>query len=99
MPMASRSSSSASSTPRERELGVVLRTEKYEPLFDLMTAAGFDWQRCNVPGQPTFPSGAKERPRAKLDWFFTRGLDAGDPGIISGIGADGSVLSDHDALA
>jgi endonuclease/exonuclease/phosphatase family metal-dependent hydrolase len=83
----------------EREPDLLLHPEKYEPLFELMAKAGFDWQRCNVPIQPTFPAGEDHWPRAKLDWFFTRGLDASAPGIISGIGRDGSVYSDHDALA
>jgi len=83
----------------EREPDLLLHPEKYEPLFDLMAEAGFAWQHCNVPEAPTFPSGDDTRPRTKLDWFFTRRLDAHDPRIISGIGADGSVYSDHDALA
>ncbi|HVZ02247.1 MAG TPA: endonuclease/exonuclease/phosphatase family protein [Dongiaceae bacterium] len=83
----------------EREPDLLLHPERYEPLFDLMAEAGFDWARCNVAGRPTFPTGEDAWPRAKLDWFFTRGLVARDPGIISGVGADGSVHSDHDGLA
>src|SRR5581483_5893099 len=83
----------------EREPDLLFHPEKYEPLFDLMAEAGFDWQKCNVLAVPTFPTGDDPRPRAKLDWFFTRGVDASAPRIISGIGADGRVYSDHDALA
>jgi hypothetical protein len=82
----------------EREPDLLFHPEKYEPLFDLMAAAGFDWQRCNVAGAATFPAGRDVWPRAKLDWFFTRGLDARAAGIIPGIAADGTVLSDHDGL-
>ncbi|HVT51072.1 MAG TPA: endonuclease/exonuclease/phosphatase, partial [Dongiaceae bacterium] len=61
--------------------------------------AGFDWQACNLAGRPTFPTDNPAAPRAKLDWFFTRGLAAREPAVVSGIGADGAVLSDHDGLA
>jgi len=83
----------------EREPDLLLHPEKYEPLFGLMAEAGFDWEGCNVPGQPTFPTGDDDRPRAKLDWFFTRGLEASNPSIISAVGADGDLCSDHDAIA
>jgi endonuclease/exonuclease/phosphatase family metal-dependent hydrolase len=82
----------------EREPDLLLRPEKYEPLFELMAEAGFDWQRCNVAAKPTFPSGEETWPRAKLDWFFTRGLETRDPGIISGVDPDGRINSDHDAV-
>jgi endonuclease/exonuclease/phosphatase family metal-dependent hydrolase len=82
----------------EREPDLLLRPEKYEPLFDPLAAAGFDWRACNVPDQPTFPAGPDPRPRAKLDWFFTRGLEAEAPRVISAYGPGGVLLSDHDAI-
>ncbi len=83
----------------EREPDLLLRPEKYEPLFDLMGAAGFDWQSCNVEAAPTFPTDNPAAPRAKLDWFFTRGLAASDPAVISAVAPEGGVYSDHDAIA
>jgi hypothetical protein len=68
-------------------------------LFELMAEAGFEWQRRNRLGKPTFPSGDDTWPRAKLDWFFARGLGPRDPEITSGVGPDGGINSDHDALA
>lgn len=73
----------------------------HEPLFAVMAAHGFDWTACNVPLQPTqrFDKADDGRVRGKIDWLFTRGLNATDPEILPAIGTDGSILSDHDAIA
>lgn len=73
----------------------------YEPLFPVMAAHGFDWQARNVPLEPTqrFAGGETDRVAGKIDWIFTRGLTAAEPSVIPAIGADGTILSDHDAIA
>src|SRR5581483_11384478 len=81
------------------EPALLLRPQAYEPLFQVLEAAGYDWQHCNVPDVPTFSSAQDPRPRSKLDWFFTRGLAAHDPAVIPAVAADGRPCSDHDALA
>jgi endonuclease/exonuclease/phosphatase family metal-dependent hydrolase len=73
--------------------------ERYEPLFDAARQYGYEWQSCNISELPTqrFAEGSL-RPRAKLDWFFTRGLEASDPQIVEATRPDGRPSSDHEAL-
>jgi len=73
----------------------------HEPLFAVMAAHGFDWTACNVPLAPTqrFPPGTPDRVAGKIDWMFTRGLRATDAAVLPAVGADGTILSDHDAIA
>jgi endonuclease/exonuclease/phosphatase family metal-dependent hydrolase len=73
--------------------------ERYEPLFEEARRYGYEWQSCNVAEKPTqrFAEG-NTRPRAKLDWFFTRGLEASDPQIVEATGPNGQPSSDHEAL-
>jgi len=80
---------------------LLTRPQRIEPLFDVLAAAGYDAEACNVPDVPTtrYAGARATHPRTKLDWFFTRGLDARDPKIIPAVRPDGSPSSDHDALA
>ena len=72
----------------------------YEPLFDAAADAGFDWHDCNSP-DPTvcIERECKVPTRARLDWFFTRGLVAERPTTVSSIGEDDVLISDHDLIA
>lgn len=76
----------------------LIRPELHEPLFELLAANGYDWHACNVADSPTTRHADPNRPRAKLDWFFTRGLVATSPGIIPALRPDGTPASDHDCL-
>lgn len=73
----------------------------YEPLFGDLREAGFDWQSANLASatQRDGPWKKHDRPFAKLDWFFVRGLDASNPKIIPAVDASGAALSDHDMLS
>jgi endonuclease/exonuclease/phosphatase family metal-dependent hydrolase len=84
-----------------RQPELLVRPQPAEPLFAFLADAGFDWQACNLPDIPTtrYAEHRAERPRTKLDWFFTRGLAASDPKIIPALRADGEPSSDHEALA
>ncbi|MEZ5647401.1 MAG: endonuclease/exonuclease/phosphatase family protein [Alphaproteobacteria bacterium] len=74
---------------------------KWEPLFDIAKASGFDWQVANAPGptQRTRPDGTPKPPFGKIDWIFTRGLNAQDPEIVPAVDSTGIAISDHDLLA
>jgi endonuclease/exonuclease/phosphatase family metal-dependent hydrolase len=72
--------------------------ERYEPLFDFLGEHGFDWHACNVAETPTTRHTDPDRPRYKIDWFFTRGLIASAPEIIPAVLPDGSPSSDHECL-
>lgn len=84
----------------QREPGRLIRPEAYEPLFACAARFGYEWQSCNVANVSTqrFPVD-DDRPRMKLDWFFTRDLVASDPQIVAALRPDGLPSSDHDALA
>jgi endonuclease/exonuclease/phosphatase family metal-dependent hydrolase len=78
----------------------LLHVEPYEPLFREFAARGFDWRASNVPGKPTERSqpGQRMRPLGKIDWIFTRGLQATSPAVVPALVADGTSISDHDCL-
>jgi endonuclease/exonuclease/phosphatase family metal-dependent hydrolase len=84
-----------------QEPDLQVRPQRAEPLFAVLADAGYDWQNCNVPDIPTtrYAGDRAAQPRIKLDWFFTRGLEACEPKIIPALQADGTPSSDHDALA
>jgi endonuclease/exonuclease/phosphatase family metal-dependent hydrolase len=74
------------------------RPAGYEPLFALLAEHGYDWHACNVAEAATTRHADPARPRAKIDWFFTRGLIASAPAIIPALLPDGTPSSDHDCL-
>ncbi len=74
---------------------------EHEPLFTHMAAAGFDWRAANTREvtMRTLPDGKPQPPFHRLDWLFTRGLDAGDPATIPAVDGKGDAISDHDLIA
>jgi endonuclease/exonuclease/phosphatase family metal-dependent hydrolase len=80
----------------------VLDPVAYEPLFEVMAAAGYDWQGCNelgVPTQRTRPDGTPRPPLGKIDWFFSRGVEASAALTVPAVDRDGRAISDHEVLA
>src|SRR5512146_108855 len=75
--------------------------ETYEPLFEQLHEAGFDFRSTNVPFKPTFTFSSAVLPflRPKLDWLAVRQLSA-IPGSASIVRANpylfGRRVSDHD---
>ncbi|MGI9423070.1 MAG: endonuclease/exonuclease/phosphatase family protein [Hyphomicrobiaceae bacterium] len=73
----------------------------YEPMFEVMSSAGFSWSGCNTAGptQRTRPDGTPPPPFAKLDWFFARGLDVAAAEIHPAVAPGTSdAISDHEVL-
>jgi endonuclease/exonuclease/phosphatase family metal-dependent hydrolase len=73
----------------------------WEPMFDLAASRGFAWREANPPDavtQRTRPDGTPVPPHGRIDWFFTRGVAVGDARVVPAIQADGSAISDHEAL-
>ena len=83
----------------QREPDRLVRPESYEPLFACAARFGYEWRNCNVANVSTqrFPVD-DDRPRMKLDWFFTRNLLASDPQIVQALRPNGLPSSDHDGL-
>ncbi len=75
--------------------------ERYEPLFEHLTRAGFDLRGANVSGKGTFTFNRAIPPplRPKLDWIALRGLEP-SPGSARVVAARASFfsprVSDHD---
>ncbi len=73
----------------------------YEPLFELMREHGYSWKAANdisAPTQRRHPEDARTAPLGKIDWFFTRGLDALVAKTVPAVDARGRPLSDHEML-
>lgn len=70
-----------------------------EALFPMAEARGYSWA-FTADGMTTRPSLITPHPSRvmKLDWFAGRGLEPLDKRVISSISADGTPLSDHDAV-
>jgi endonuclease/exonuclease/phosphatase family metal-dependent hydrolase len=70
-----------------------------ELLFESARRHGYDWRAANTAWASTRPStwsaGAGAR---QLDWFCTRGCRASEPRMTPALGADGTVLSDHELI-
>jgi hypothetical protein len=72
----------------------------FEPMFAIFRDAGFEWKSSNLPEPScrTRPDGTPVGPFTKIDWFFTRGLEASDPATLPAVDAEGQAISDHEAL-
>jgi len=74
----------------------------HEPLFALAAERGYEWSRCNAPGESTLrhaSAAGSSRGKLKLDWFLCRGIAASAPRVVPAIGpATGRMLSDHEAI-
>ena len=74
----------------------------HEPLFALAAERGYEWSRCNAPGESTLrhaTEAGSSRGTLKLDWFLCRGIAASAPRVVPAIGpATGRMLSDHEAI-
>jgi len=74
----------------------------FETFFDIAVEQGYEWENCNAEGTTTClqPWHRKDKPLAKLDWFFSRGLQVSVPNIITAMNEEKNFpLSDHDMLS
>lgn len=75
--------------------------EFHEPLFSRMAEAGFDWLASNTE-HPTLrmrPDGTPVGPYRRIDWLFTRGVEASLPATVPAVDDQGAAISDHDLIA
>lgn len=81
--------------------GRVLDPVPHEPLFEVATAKGYDHRACNALGTPTQrtrPDGTPSPPLGKIDWFFSRGLEASGAQTVTAVDETGQAVSDHEVL-
>ncbi len=72
-----------------------------EPLFAALRRAGFDWLRCNTQDQTRrlIPDGRPAPAVRRIDWLFTRGVEASLPLTWAAADDAGDPLSDHDMIS
>jgi endonuclease/exonuclease/phosphatase family metal-dependent hydrolase len=76
------------------------RCDAYEPLFSVMQRASFGWRTANdmAATQRMRPDGNPLPPFRRIDWMFTRRLDASAPRTVAAVDENGAAISDHDAI-
>jgi endonuclease/exonuclease/phosphatase family metal-dependent hydrolase len=74
--------------------------DAYEPMFEVMQQGRFGWRSANdmAATQRMRPDGRPLPPFRRIDWLFTRGLDAKSPRTVAAVDESGAAISDHDAL-
>lgn len=74
--------------------------EAYEPLFNLLAEAGYEWKTANdfALTQRTRSDGTPEPPFARLDWLFARGLAASQAVTVAAVDVNGAAISDHELI-
>jgi endonuclease/exonuclease/phosphatase family metal-dependent hydrolase len=72
----------------------------HEPLFERVVKRGYDWRSCNTGDatQRSRPDGTPAPPFGRLDWFFTRGLQARQARTVAAVDDAGTAISDHELL-
>lgn len=76
------------------------RAARYEPLFELMSSAGFRWEDANTADQTRrmIHDGRPPALARRIDWFFVRGLEAFNPITWPAETEEGLELSDHELI-
>ena len=74
--------------------------DRYEPLFGAMRAAGFQWHSANQAehGRRLVNDGRPSPKLRRVDWFFTRGVEATNPQSWPAVDDAGRPISDHDLM-
>ncbi len=76
----------------------VVEPERYEPLFEIARARGYEWQAANAIG-PTERVPVEETAiLGHIDWFLVRGLRVSKSTIVPAIDEQGNVISDHEMI-
>ncbi|MES1151464.1 MAG: endonuclease/exonuclease/phosphatase family protein, partial [Dongia sp.] len=76
------------------------RCDVLEPMFGALAEHGFAWADANdmAPTQRQRPDGMPKPPFRRLDWLFTRDLEASEARTVAAVDDRESAISDHDAL-
>ena len=74
--------------------------DRHEPLFGAMRAAGFQWHSANQAqhGRRFVNDGRPSPKLRRVDWFFTRGVQATNPLSWPAVDDAGRPISDHDLM-
>lgn len=72
-----------------------------EPAFNRFAKAGFDWRDANTPAITTrhAPGRVVQYPLRKIDWLFSRSVQAQESFVQAALSERGEYLSDHELIA
>jgi endonuclease/exonuclease/phosphatase family metal-dependent hydrolase len=81
--------------------GWLARAGDYEPLFDVLARAGFDWMEANsaAPTRRTLGNGLPQPPHRRMDWIFCRGMTTKNPLCWPAVNSAGHPISDHELVS
>ncbi|HVT52213.1 MAG TPA: endonuclease/exonuclease/phosphatase family protein [Dongiaceae bacterium] len=80
--------------------GWAQRCDVFEPMFRALAEHGFGWADANdmAPTQRRRPDGMPKPPFRRLDWLFTRDVEAGAARTIAAVDEKDGAISDHEVL-
>jgi endonuclease/exonuclease/phosphatase family metal-dependent hydrolase len=73
--------------------------QRYEPLFALAQARGYDWKAANAAAPTQREPAGEAAILGHIDWFLVRGLRVAEPAIIPAVDERGGMISDHEMIA
>ncbi|HUL09374.1 MAG TPA: endonuclease/exonuclease/phosphatase family protein [Candidatus Acidoferrum sp.] len=73
--------------------------ERYEPLFALAQARGYQWKAANAAGPTEREPAGEAAILGHIDWFLARDLRVVEPEIIPAVDERGNMISDHEMIA
>jgi hypothetical protein len=76
----------------------VVEPERYEPLFEIARARGYEWQAANAVGPTERVPAGETAILGHIDWFLVRGLCAYESAIIPAVDEQGNLISDHEMI-
>jgi endonuclease/exonuclease/phosphatase family metal-dependent hydrolase len=84
----------------ESQRGWALRCDVFEPMFSVLAGYGFAWADANdmAPTQRRHADGLPKPPFRRLDWIFTRDLEAMNARTVAAVDDQESAISDHEVL-
>lgn len=76
----------------------LVEPERYEPLFEIARARGYEWKAANAPGPTERAPAGQTAFLGHIDWFLVRGLRAFESAIVPATDEQGNIISDHEMI-
>ena len=81
-----------------KDPGRLVEPDRYEPLFEIARARGYEWKAANAPGPTERAPAEQSAILGHIDWFLARGVRAFDSVIVPAIDEQGNIISDHEMI-
>jgi endonuclease/exonuclease/phosphatase family metal-dependent hydrolase len=76
----------------------LIEPERYEPLFEIARARGYEWTAANAVGPTERDPASEPTMLGHIDWLLVRGLNVSEPAIIPAVDERGDMISDHEMI-